>query len=62
MEWLSTFLGPLSLASGIFFMLLVLSLFIGSWVIDGAAAGVGIRDSSTPATINLSCFVPRLFE
>jgi glutathionylspermidine synthase len=35
---------------------------IGSWVIDGAAAGIGIRESSTPVTNNLSSFVPHLFE
>lgn len=35
---------------------------IGSWLIDGVAAGVGIRESATPVTNNLSCFVPHLFE
>ena len=35
---------------------------IGSWLIDGVAAGIGIRESSTPVTNNLSCFVPHLFE
>lgn len=35
---------------------------LGSWVIDGAAAGLGIRESKTPVTDNLSCFVPHLFE
>jgi len=35
---------------------------LGSWVIDGAAAGIGIRESFSPATDNLSSFVPHLFE
>jgi glutathionylspermidine synthase len=35
---------------------------IGSWMIDGVAAGIGIRESATPVTNNLSCFVPHLFE
>jgi glutathionylspermidine synthase len=35
---------------------------IGSWLIDGVAAGMGIRESSTPITNNLSCFVPHLFK
>lgn len=35
---------------------------IGSWLIDGVAAGMGIRESSKPVTDNLSCFVPHLFE
>jgi glutathionylspermidine synthase len=35
---------------------------IGSWLIDGVAAGIGIRESATPVTNNLSCFVPHLFE
>jgi len=35
---------------------------IGSWLIDGEAAGIGIRESATPVTNNLSCFVPHLFE
>ncbi|MBM4296249.1 MAG: glutathionylspermidine synthase family protein [Deltaproteobacteria bacterium] len=34
---------------------------LGSWVIDGVAAGLGIRESKTPVTDNLSCFVPHLF-
>jgi len=34
---------------------------IGSWLIDGVAAGIGIRESNTPVTNNLSCFVPHLF-
>jgi glutathionylspermidine synthase len=35
---------------------------IGSWVIDGQAAGVGIRESEGPVTSNLSRFVPHLFR
>jgi glutathionylspermidine synthase len=35
---------------------------LGSWLIDGVAAGIGIRESSSPVTNNLSCFVPHLFE
>jgi glutathionylspermidine synthase len=35
---------------------------IGSWVIDGVAAGIGIRESETPVTNNLSCFVAHVFE
>jgi glutathionylspermidine synthase len=35
---------------------------IGSWLIDGVAAGIGIRESDSPVTNNLSCFVPHLFE
>ncbi len=35
---------------------------IGSWLIDGVAAGIGIRESHTPITNNRSCFVPHLFE
>jgi glutathionylspermidine synthase len=35
---------------------------IGSWMIDGAAAGIGIRESATPVTNNSSSFVPHLFE
>ena len=35
---------------------------LGSWLIDGVAAGIGIRESATPITDNHSCFVPHLFE
>ncbi|HEX2928251.1 MAG TPA: glutathionylspermidine synthase family protein [Candidatus Binatia bacterium] len=35
---------------------------LGSWVIDGVAAGIGIRESATPVTDNYSAFVPHLFE
>ena len=34
---------------------------IGSWVIDGEPAGIGIRESTTPVTTNASRFVPHLF-
>ena len=34
---------------------------LGSWVIDGESAGVGIRESETPISDNLSCFVPHMF-
>lgn len=35
---------------------------IGSWVIDGISAGMGIRESDGPITDNLSRFVPHYFE
>ena len=35
---------------------------IGSWVIDGESAGMGIRESNGPITDNLSRFVPHLFQ
>ena len=34
---------------------------IGSWVIDGVSRGMGIRESSTRITDELSSFVPHLF-
>lgn len=34
---------------------------IGSWVVDGSAAGIGIRESWGPITDNLSRFVPHYF-
>jgi glutathionylspermidine synthase len=34
---------------------------IGSWVIDGESAGMGIRESDGPVTTNTSRFVPHLF-
>lgn len=34
---------------------------LGSWVIDGEAGGMGIRESAGPVTDNLSRFVPHLF-
>lgn len=33
---------------------------VGSWVIDGESAGMGIRESAGPVTDNLSRFVPHL--
>ncbi len=35
---------------------------IGSWVIDGESAGMGIRESTALVTDNLSRFVPHFFE
>jgi glutathionylspermidine synthase len=35
---------------------------IGSWVIDGESAGMGIRESDTLITTNLSRFVPHRFD
>ena len=35
---------------------------LGSWMIDGVADGIGIHESQTPVTSNLSSFVPHLFE
>lgn len=35
---------------------------IGSWVIDGESAGIGIRESKSLITDNLSRFVPHLFR
>jgi glutathionylspermidine synthase len=35
---------------------------LGAWVIDGEAAGMGIRESDTLITDNLSRFVPHLIE
>jgi len=35
---------------------------IGSWVIDGTAAGIGIREDAGPITTNASRFVPHFFE
>jgi glutathionylspermidine synthase len=35
---------------------------IGSWVIDGDSAGMGIRESSTAITDNTSRFVPHVFR
>jgi glutathionylspermidine synthase len=35
---------------------------IGSWVIGGESAGIGIRESSTMITDNMSRFVPHLFR
>jgi glutathionylspermidine synthase len=35
---------------------------IGSWVIDDAAHGIGIREATVPITTNLSPFVPHRFR
>ena len=35
---------------------------IGSWVIDGVSAGMGIRESASLVTDNMSRFVPHFFE
>jgi glutathionylspermidine synthase len=35
---------------------------IGSWLIDGQAAGIGVRESDGPVTTNMSRFVPHLFR
>jgi glutathionylspermidine synthase len=34
---------------------------IGSWLIDGESAGIGIRESENMITTNKSRFVPHLF-
>ncbi|MFZ5774479.1 MAG: glutathionylspermidine synthase family protein [Thermodesulfobacteriota bacterium] len=34
---------------------------IGSWIVDGRPAGMGIREDSSPVTKNSSTFVPHLF-
>ena len=38
------------------------SPILSRWMIDGVADGVGITESQTPVTSNLSSFVPHLFE
>jgi len=35
---------------------------LGAWVIDGEAAGMGIRESEALITGNLAQFVPHLIE
>jgi glutathionylspermidine synthase len=35
---------------------------IGSWIVGGAAAGIGIREDDSPITKNTSRFVPHYFE
>lgn len=35
---------------------------IGSWIVGGEAAGIGVREDDTPVTGNLSRFVPHYFE
>ncbi len=34
---------------------------IGSWVVNGWACGIGIREDESPVTGNLSRFVPHIF-
>jgi len=34
----------------------------GSWIIDGVAAGIGIREDTGPVTTNNSRFIPHFFE
>ena len=34
---------------------------IGSWVIDGEARGIGVRESNGPITEDLARFVPHYF-
>jgi glutathionylspermidine synthase len=35
---------------------------IGSWIINGQAAGMGIREDETPITRDTSRFVPHYFN
>jgi glutathionylspermidine synthase len=35
---------------------------IGSWIINGQAAGIGIREDKTEITMNSSRFIPHIFE
>jgi glutathionylspermidine synthase len=35
---------------------------MGSWLVDGVSCGMGLRESDTPITDNLSRFVPHLFK
>lgn len=42
-------------------MVLMSFSFIGSWVIGGEPAGIGIRKNNTEITDGLSCFVPHVF-
>jgi glutathionylspermidine synthase len=35
---------------------------IGSWMVNGYACGIGIREDTSPVTQNTSRFVPHLFE
>ncbi len=34
---------------------------IGSWIVNGLAAGIGLREDDSPITKNTSCFVPHYF-
>jgi len=35
---------------------------IGSWIVEGRAAGMGIRESDGPVTTNLASFVPHFIR
>ena len=35
---------------------------LGAWIVDGEAAGMGIREARGPVTDNGSCFVPHVIE
>jgi glutathionylspermidine synthase len=35
---------------------------LGAWIVDGEAAGMGIREARGPVTDNGSCFVPHMIE
>jgi len=35
---------------------------IGSWIINGKSAGIGIREDKTEITMNSSRFIPHFFE
>ena len=48
-------LGPVPVFDGNFAV-------VGSWVVDGESAGMGMRESDGPITNNLSRFVPHLFK
>ncbi|MEW6220297.1 MAG: glutathionylspermidine synthase family protein [Thermodesulfobacteriota bacterium] len=37
-------------------------VLVGSWVVDGQPAGIGLREDKTPITTNASTFVPHLFQ
>jgi len=73
MEWLNVVVGPLSMAAGILPLLIVLAAFLwATGKIEGYDpihemffrdnTALGIRESATPITDNLSAFVPHFFE
>jgi glutathionylspermidine synthase len=35
---------------------------VGSWMVNGYACGIGVREDATPVTGNLSRFVPHVFS
>jgi glutathionylspermidine synthase len=59
--------GPYSLGGQVFQAYSPLPIFgdnhvvVGSWVIDGTARGIGIRESDGPITGDLARFVPHYF-